>query len=370
MLKVERHNYEEYFLLYVDNELNAEQRLAVENFIAQNEDLRPAFEMLQQATLPLVDIHFNQKDSLLKKETGISINNYETYFLLSVDNELNNTEKASVEKFVLQHPKLQDEFTLLHKTKLKPEAIIFNNKKALLRKERRVVSMLWMRMSVAAAVIGIVAFSWFALNDDNNLMTAPVAINNPTVNPKEANKIQKNNEQTVTRNIVDPLQSKAAVLKVKNKSNPTTKFVETKSPLHKQDQIEYLVRQKNENIPQPIVPDNNITVATNKNETSIIPLPNTIGTPGANNKINSTSVAIAASNQLSVEQPVIASQAVYKEVINTDEEDKSVYIGNLQINKNKIKSLFKKASGIFGKRREKDPTEKSVQVAGFEIRTT
>ena len=370
MLKVERHNYEEYFLLYVDNELNAEQRLAVENFIAQNEDLRSEFEMLQQAVLSLDDIHFNQKDTLLKKETGISINNYETYFLLSVDNELNNTEKASVEKFVLQHPKLQDEFTLLHKTKLKPEAIIFNNKEALLRKERRVVSMLWMRMSVAAAVIGIVAFSWFASNDDNNLKTAPLAINNPTVDRKEENKIQKNNEQTVTQNIVDPLHSKAAVLKVKNKSNPkTTKFVEPKSQSHKQDQIEYLVHQKNENIPQPLVLDNNITVATNKNETSIIPLPNTIGVVGSNNKLN-TSSTVAASNQLTPELPSIASQAMYKEVINTDEEDKSVYIGNLQINKNKIKSLFKKASGIFGKKREKDPTEKSVQVAGFEIRTT
>lgn len=368
MLKVDRHNYEEYFLLYIDNELNAEQKLAVENFITQNEDLRPEFEMLQQATLSLDTIHFERKESLLKKESGISINNYEEYFLLSVDDELADHEKESVEKFVLQHPRLQDEFILLNKTKLKPETIVFKNKEALLRKERRVAPLFWMKISIAAAVIGIVAFSWFALYDNNNTMTAPVAINNPMVNPKKENKIQKNNEIAVTQNMADPLQSKSAILKAKNKSAIITiRKIEPKLPINKQDNLENLVQQKTDKTPMPSAPNNPMPMASIKNETSIVTVPTTIEVISEHNKLNST---IVASNPLVTEQPFIASQAAYKEVLNTDEEDKSVYIGNLQINKNKIKSLFKKALGIFGKKHEKDPTEKSVQVAGFEIRTT
>lgn len=370
MLKVERHNYEEYFLLYVDNELNAEQRLAVEDFVAQNEDLRVELEMVQQTILSSDTIRFKEKESLLKKESGISIHNYEAYFLLSVDDELNSKEKDSVEKFVLQHPNLQDEFTFLHQTKLKPETLVFKNKEVLLRKERRVVPIFWMRMSVAAAVLGIIVFSWIARYDNGEIITAPVAVNNPASSPIKENKSQKNIELAVTQNTVDPLQSKAVVLKVKTKSTLATKTLTgVKAQTKKQDQIEYLVQQKYEQIPKPILPDNSISLVNIKKDLTEIIEPK-VAAVATENKINNSIATNAADLQMNGEQPNIISPAVYKESLNTDEEDKTVYIGNLQINKNKIKSLFKKASGIFAKKAEKNPNGKSVQIAGFKLRTT
>jgi hypothetical protein len=48
----------------------------------------------------------------------INENNYETYFMSFIDNELNAAERAAVEAFVLTEPKYAEELALFEKTKL------------------------------------------------------------------------------------------------------------------------------------------------------------------------------------------------------------------------------------------------------------
>jgi hypothetical protein len=61
---------------------------------------------------------------------------------------------------------------------------------------------------------------------------------------------------------------------------------------------------------------------------------------------------------------------VYREVASQDdEEEKSFFIGSAEINKNKLKGLFKKAAGIFGKKNDKEDGERSLRIASFEIRS-
>ena len=45
-MNIDRNNYEEFFLLYVDGELDATQQLAVENFVQQNPDLAVELKMI------------------------------------------------------------------------------------------------------------------------------------------------------------------------------------------------------------------------------------------------------------------------------------------------------------------------------------
>ena len=125
-------------------------------FVQQNPDLAAELEMMQQLRLePEEDIKFYNKAELLRTETpSINTTNYEEYFLLYVDNELTPAEKDAVEKFVLQHPALQEEFSLLKQTVLAPEMIEFGDKQSLYRKEeeeKRVVPFNWTRLAVAAA---------------------------------------------------------------------------------------------------------------------------------------------------------------------------------------------------------------------------
>ena len=59
----------------------------------------------------------------------------------------------------------------------------------------------------------------------------------------------------------------------------------------------------------------------------------------------------------------------YKE-INTNDEDHSLHVGMLDLNKDKVKTLFKKAGRMFGNKSNNLANEDGkLQVANFEIET-
>src|SRR6185503_6403033 len=143
-MKIDRHNYEEFFILYWDNELTAVQKQAVENFVTQNTDLRAEFEILGETRFtPDASEQFKEKDFLLNN-SFINITNYEEQLLNYIDDEVTADQRKEVEKFVSQYSAVKQELALLQKTKLQPEAeITFPDKSILYRREEkvRVVSM-------------------------------------------------------------------------------------------------------------------------------------------------------------------------------------------------------------------------------------
>ncbi|MEO8116173.1 MAG: hypothetical protein ABI653_00915, partial [Bacteroidota bacterium] len=63
-------------------------------------------------------------------------NNYEEYFLLSIDKELSSDEDKMVEDFMQKNPDLAQEYNLLKEVKLQPDhTILFDNKNELTRHE-------------------------------------------------------------------------------------------------------------------------------------------------------------------------------------------------------------------------------------------
>src|SRR5437763_9401787 len=102
-MNINRNNYEEYFLLYSDKELSAEQKSMVENFVQQNPDLEEEFVMLQQSVVkPDNNITLEDKSSLFRKEAFeqdqyINQTNYEEKFLLYTDNEMDSSEIKETE---------------------------------------------------------------------------------------------------------------------------------------------------------------------------------------------------------------------------------------------------------------------------------
>lgn len=195
-MNIDRHNYEEYFLLYIDNELSVDQKKQVELFVQENPDLEEELVMLMQSRLiPDDSIVFDRKHLLMKEGDGqhsnsfINLNNYEQWLIMYVDDELSAGEKLAVERFALTHGHVQQELGLFQQAKLQPEELVFPNKEILYRKEKtvRVISIQWWRVAVAAVLIisaGITGYS--VLINKNNTAGANNEITKTTIQKKTA----------------------------------------------------------------------------------------------------------------------------------------------------------------------------------------
>jgi hypothetical protein len=166
-MNINLHNYEEYFILYVDNELNSDERLQVEEFVLKNPDLKADLDILLQYKLvPDTNIVFAGKEDLMKhgnlspdKYPDVLEANYPEWLMLYMDNELTAAERISVEQFMATHPAAKDELAVLMRTQLQPEEIHFPNKESLYRREEnadsyreRAIPIRWWRIAAAAVL--------------------------------------------------------------------------------------------------------------------------------------------------------------------------------------------------------------------------
>ena len=342
-------NYEEYFLLYIDNELSREACEAVEAFVREHPHLAAELEILQDTKLPPADaVIFDDKTTLYKAtDNCININNHEEYFLLHTDKELSATQEAEVEQFVLQHPQYQEEFLLLQKARLTPEVIECPDKHRLYKQPgKRVVPLYITRMAVAAAVAGVVVLAGnFLLNGKGN--HTQVAVKTPQ--HKAVEQTATPGKQT-TVDLPEERQKDVAVTKNETKKQvqapvKASKVVNTKplQPDNKQvNDYEPVVAHID---PLPAIqqtiptPDNMIASnnATPKQEHTTVLKP----LEEVNEDKYASTVMYVSNNDAS------AKPAVYKE-LNTDEDDQTLYIGALQLNKAKVNGLFKKATHLLG----------------------
>ncbi len=167
---ITRENYEEFFLLYVDNELSPAARSALATFVDKNPDLREEWEALLQCRVqPDEELVFPYKHELLKEE-------HEDMLLSYVDGELDAAGRAAVEELISRHPSTATELRQLSLTVSEPDhSVVFKDKESLYRTERRrrVVPIFWMRAGVAAAVLTAGALL-FLLNRPHGKESLPV----------------------------------------------------------------------------------------------------------------------------------------------------------------------------------------------------
>jgi hypothetical protein len=163
-------NYEEFFILYMDNELTDDQRKMVDVFLLAHPDLQAELEMLMSTRLPAEEFSFN-KEVLLSG--SMKLNAVDEDVLLYIDGELTAEKKKIVELELASNPSYQLQHQHLLQTKLDAsEVMAYPNKKELYRRTERVVAFKpWMR--IAAAVIIIAAMGVFYFTGNNTTPVVP-----------------------------------------------------------------------------------------------------------------------------------------------------------------------------------------------------
>lgn len=180
-MTINRDNYEEFFILYGDNELGSEDKIRVEEFVKENPDLQAEFGLFNQLRFtPDEEIAFDHKESLMQS-SGLSKN--EELILLSLDGELDGSQQAEFEQLLSRDASMRAELALYKKASFDPsERIVFPYKESLYRKEEktRVIPMggfNWRKLAAAAAILVAVSVTAFiAFERKGNDTDNPAAI--------------------------------------------------------------------------------------------------------------------------------------------------------------------------------------------------
>jgi anti-sigma factor RsiW len=364
-MNINRYNYEEYFLLYVDNELTKAERLEVETFVHNNPDLEEELIMLKQSKLkPEAFISFPGKSVLMKPEPASLINetNYEEFFLLYVDNELDASFRKDVEAFAASQPRFQQELDLLMQTKTQPEETIVFPDKSLLYKEpaeKRVVIMWWRTMAVAAMLLLALGIFWIS-SSDKAVSTTPAGV-------AKTGEPQKNNNAAQNE---DP----AAAEKKEQPALPADRPAVTQQTNNDQQLASQNTTKKSNDDHQPVSGDklyaDNQTKAQNQVQDQ---------DPGTEPKIAKVDIGVESSNRnisTSLETASLASAVSIKSdpIVQTasssfpDEGDEnSIAIASVD-KKSKMRGLFRKVTRVFEKTTNLPAVEeKGLLIGGFEI---
>lgn len=368
-MNITRHNYEEYFLLYVDNELGADERAAVENFVQENPDLREELVMLQQSVIrPDQQLVFEDKSSLLKNVPAtnpVNETNYEEYFVLYGDDELNNEQKDLVEQFVYRHPQYQSEFELIQQARLTPDThLVFPNKASLYRYEhdKRVIAIRWWRIAAAAVVlIFLGGLTWFTLVKQDTPPVKEVAKNNST-------------DTTVPGKTIAP----AGTGQRENKESfaTTTDPDNTQPPVVQEEKKEAALVANNSTGQQE---SRTTTSLTSVPSEKIIPDTSNIATTVAVLHTEPTRVLPAVKDEtrtINIEAPKAIAGTTTAMLAKTDEmlvpeED----MGNDSFTptankKNKMRGFFRKVTRVFERNTNMEPGENNkggIRIANLEI---
>lgn len=366
-MNINRDNYEDFFLLYVDNELSAAERNTVEEFVRQHPDLREELSALQQTIILPVIVPFDKKNALLKEE---SISALQEKLLLFADQELSEKDSKVITKLIESDVTVSQEWYILQQTKLQPDTdIIFPDKKLLFRTEKVIEgNFKWWR--VAAAVLLLGAFTWTGVkvykNNFNTAMNADVAqgFSIKSLSPVTTNNfIPENGDSTVLTSANVLLQEEVNADTEKNYSQNlyranNTNVIEPNEAANnnlQQTALEDFNRKgRNEFVLQSVIPENkesnmlpeNIIVKSNPNAQLSDPVSNEISTGGNSQYIIKT--AITANNNAADENNVY--------LLENNEKTKRTKIGGFF---RKVKRVLERTANV--------KTGEGLQIASFEI---
>lgn len=333
-MNINHHNYEDFFILYLDNELNQEERKAVEDFLLANPDLQREMASLKQTILsPDQHLIFEGKEQLMVGDSSlINIYNYESFLVQHVDGELLHHEVVELEKFLALNPYALHELNWLKETRSEPDtAVVFGDKSSLYRHEevKRMYPVRWLKQAIAAAVIIAVGTGIFMFTNNSSDTDAVITAIEPSQQTIES-VLDKtvpariNNNQTAD---TEPGTSSPKLKEIIEKSPAPVQFAAIQQPVNK----------------QPQNTDDNISYATT-NE-----LEKPIGIPVSVKEILTEEDRFYANlHKQNINDQVVTNDLPVRTTIEASpENDQFIYAADVEPENKKIRGFFRKATRIF-----------------------
>lgn len=334
-MEINQHNYEHYFLMYIDNELSGEEMAAVNNFIMQYPNYANKLEALQQLKISPATLIYENKFSLYK------LSEQDEQCIAYLENEMTNEEKASFENKLSANITLQSTVKQWQATFITPPTTIEidpNFKNSLYKKSAQ-IKPLWATVtfkrwaSVAAILLLVIGYNLF--NAENK--QAALSFTNINGVKTELNKtavieINKGTDINATKKSI-------ALNKIKKET--LLPIVNTNAQAQNENANSNLNSLSNTSFDAPnndaaivIVPKASIdTKATN--ETTALPM-----------EIRPTSISNVIEEAKNNFEAITPTQVQYSN-IDTDEEDRIINIANLEIDGAKFRELSRKITTLF-----------------------
>ncbi len=288
----------------------------------------------------------------------INENNYETYFMSYIDNELNAAERAAVEAFVLTEPKYAATMAVFEKTKLhaptndfiEMEDKIFlyrfpemqasldpDFKKSLYRKEAPVRKIIFtpnlMRASFAIAAMLILFIGLQLFKSESNILESNIIESNIIESPL------KDKTAVASTNILIPTENKtlanAAIATKAITKNQTENKNKNKNQIQNENQtILVSANYTSNSINTNIVSSSSSQASKENNSQNILVA-----------KFNEAQISSSAMETMATEEEKTILPTNYKE-IDTEEEDRTINIGMFEIDDAAFRGITRKFSAL------------------------
>jgi len=215
MNKINRNNYESYFLDFLEGNITPEDSEQLKFFLEANEDLKEELYSFESIAIKNEKSIYPEKVTL-KKQSILNDNtngNFDYLCIAKIEGDLLEKESKEFDEFIRSNKEKEIEFNRFLLTRLKPDDLIsFTDKKSLKRKitpfSRR--RMLYPFISAAASVIILLSLYFIVQNGQEEIKSYQSEIIENSHDNESANKIPviSNEIEKVNNKIIKTNKSK------------------------------------------------------------------------------------------------------------------------------------------------------------------
>lgn len=174
MEKINRHNYESFFLDYLEGNLTAEKEKELIDFIETNPDLKDelnGWEDIKVASADQDQINFPGKSSLKKTDSVFPMENpFEEQCIAKIEGDLNKREETLFDQELKEDNSKHKTYKIYKKTRLLPDySIVYPNKndlKATSKKDEKLFKLPFHTILASAASIALIVGLFFNTKTD------------------------------------------------------------------------------------------------------------------------------------------------------------------------------------------------------------